>query len=269
MSTSDANATPRPTDDARNTGASLTIVPGPIGNLRDITLRALETLREADVIACEDTRHSRRLLDRHEIRGPRLISCHEHNEARRAAEIVALLRSGRRVALLSDAGMPGISDPGGRIVQACLREDLPVEVLPGPSAPVTAVVGSGLFADRFHFGGFLPPKSGRRERTLREALERQETSVFFESPHRLGKTLDLLEALEPGRPVCVARELTKAHEEYVRGTAATVAERFRNSTPRGEITLIIAGRDLPKWITLGDPDPKADRNPRGGNRESV
>lgn len=241
-------------DAAGHEGGRIVFVPGPIGHLADITIRALDELRAADVIACEDTRHSRRLLDRYEIRA-RLVSLHEHNEAARSAQLIEDARAGKVIAVLTDAGCPGISDPGGRLLQACLRASIPYRVLPGPTAVTVGLFGSGLFAGAFYFGGFLPPKSGRREREIRRALERDETSVYFEAPHRLLKSLALLAALEPGRPVCVARELTKAFEEFRRGTAAEVLAHFENRPPKGEITLVIAGRDLPPWISLPGQDP--------------
>jgi 16S rRNA (cytidine1402-2'-O)-methyltransferase len=224
------------------------LVATPIGNLADITLRALEALRTADVIACEDTRHSRRLLDRHGIERP-MISFHEHNEAARTAEIIQRVARGQTVAVVSDAGMPGICDPGLRLVHACRREGLACEALPGACAVPLALAVSGLPAGEFYFGGFLPVKKGARERVLREALERETaTSVFYESPHRLDGTLDLLAALEPGRLACVARELTKIHETCQRASAAELAAWFHAHPPRGEIVLLVAPRLLPKFM---------------------
>ena len=220
----------------------LYLVGTPIGNLADITLRALETLRSVDLIAAEDTRHSLRLLGRHEIRKP-LVSFHEHNEARRTQELIARLREGARVALITDAGLPSISDPGARLVRACLAEGLEYTVIPGPSAVLTALVGSGLSADSFRYGGFLPVKSGGRERELQRAVDREETSVFFESPHRLEKTLEVLARLAPERPLCVARELTKQFEEFRRGNAGELLAHYRLHPPKGEITFVVAGRD--------------------------
>ena len=219
----------------------LYLVGTPIGNLADITLRALETLRSVDLIAAEDTRHSLRLLGRHEIRKP-LVSFHEHNEARRTQELVARLREGARVALITDAGLPSISDPGARLVRACLEAGLEYTVIPGPSAVLTALVGSGLPAESFRYGGFLPVKSGGRERELRRAVDREETSVFFESPHRLERTLEVLARLAPERPLCVARELTKQFEEFRRGNAGELLAHYRRHPPKGEITFLVAGR---------------------------
>jgi 16S rRNA (cytidine1402-2'-O)-methyltransferase len=216
------------------------VVSTPIGNLGDITVRALEVLKSVDVIAAEDTRHSLRLLQRYEIRKP-LISFHEHNEARRTQELVARLEQGAAVALITDAGLPGISDPGVRLVRACAEQGLAYTILPGPSAVLTALVGSGFEADAFYYGGFLPVKSGQRERVLQKAVEREESSIFFESPYRLEKTLEVLARLAPERPLCVARELTKQFEEYRRGFAGALREHYLAHPPKGEITFIVAG----------------------------
>jgi 16S rRNA (cytidine1402-2'-O)-methyltransferase len=213
----------------------LLVCPTPIGNLEDVTLRVLEALREADVVACEDTRHTRVLLERHGIRTP-LLSLHEHNERARAGELVPRIASGERVALVSDAGTPLVSDPGFALVRACLAEGLEVEVLPGPSAVLTALVASGLPAERWRFVGFLP----RRRRELEELLAGSaETLVAFESPRRLAATLTLLAARDPGRPTAVCRELTKLHEEVRRGSASELAEHYRANPPRGEVALVI------------------------------
>jgi len=218
----------------------LTLVPTPVGNLEDITLRALRVLRECDLIAAEDTRHAGILLKHHGISRP-LLSLHEHNEARRATEIGDRLAAGENIALLTDAGMPGISDPGFRVIQLCLERDLPFTVLPGPSAILPALVGSGLPLHEFYFGGFLPVKSGRRRTVLEAALGRRETSIFFESPHRIARSLAVLAELAPERPVCVARELSKKFEEFWRGRADALATRAAESPPRGEICLLVGG----------------------------
>ncbi len=218
----------------------LYLVGTPIGNLADITLRALETLRAVDLIAAEDTRHSLRLLGRYEIQKP-LISFHEHNEARRTQELVERLHGGANIALITDAGLPSVSDPGARLVRACVEAGLPYTVIPGPSAVLTAVVGSGLSAERFFYGGFVAPKSGGRERDLQAALDREETTVLFESPHKLERTLETLARLAPERAACVARELTKQFEEFRRGTAAELLAHYRAHPAKGEITLVIAG----------------------------
>ncbi len=196
----------------------LYVVPTPIGNLGDLTLRALEALAAADVVAAEDTRHSGLLLHHHGISKP-MLSFHEHNEAMRTAELLGRLRSGENVALITDAGTPAISDPGSRLVRACMAEGLVYTILPGPCAAVTALVGSGLDTSSFYFGGFLPVKSGQRRNELLGAIERGATSIFYESPHRLLKSLLVLAEIAPARFACVARELTKKFEEYRRGFA--------------------------------------------------
>ena len=217
----------------------LTIVPTPIGNRQDITLRALEALQAADVVAAEDTRHSGMLLQYLGIKKP-FVSLHEHNEAARVEELAARMASGTKIALITDAGMPGISDPGHRLIKSCIERGLPVIVLPGPSAVITALVGSGFPTDRFFFGGFLPVKSGRRANEIALAAARSETSIYFESPHRIERTLEALHAACPDRPVCVARELTKTFEEYRRGLPAEVLAHFQKHPPKGEITLVIS-----------------------------
>jgi 16S rRNA (cytidine1402-2'-O)-methyltransferase len=218
------------------TGA-LVVCPTPIGNLEDITLRVLSALREADVVACEDTRHTRVLLDRHGI-SARTVSYHEHNEASRAAELVGRMQAGETVALVSDAGMPLVNDPGFLLVQACVAAGIGVEVLPGPSAALTALVVSGLPAATWRFVGFLPRKRGELETLFRGAGE---TLVAFESPRRVGASLAALAAVDPERAVAVCRELTKLHEEVVRGTAAELAERYVDAAPRGEIVVVVGG----------------------------
>ena len=218
----------------------LTLVPTPVGNLEDITLRALRVLREADLIAAEDTRRAGILLNHHGIHRP-LLSLHEHNEAARAEELAGRLAAGENIALLTDAGTPGISDPGYRVVRACIERGLELTVLPGPTSILPALVGSGLPLHEFYFGGFLPVKSGRRRSVLEAALAGKETSIFFESPHRIAKSLAVLAELAPDRPVCVARELSKKFEEYLRGTAAELSARAEKQPPRGEICLLVAG----------------------------
>lgn len=218
----------------------LYVIGTPIGNLNDITLRALEALKSADVIAAEDTRHSGNLLRHFEIRKP-LVSYHEHNEAMRSQELAERLAAGENVALITDAGMPGLSDPGARLIRKCIDQHLPFTILPGASAILTALVGSGFSLDRFSYRGFFPPKSGGRERELRAAAEREETSVFFESPHRLIKTLSACLAIMPDRQLCVARELTKKFEEFRRGTAAELLAHYQAHPLKGEITLVITG----------------------------
>jgi 16S rRNA (cytidine1402-2'-O)-methyltransferase len=212
----------------------LIVCPTPIGNLGDVTLRVLAALREADVVACEDTRRTRVLLDRYGVTA-HLVSYHEHNERVRARELVARMRRGEVVALVSDAGMPLVSDPGFVLVQACVAAGLAVEVLPGPSAVLAALVASGLPADRWRFVGFLP----RRRSDLEEVFAAPETVVAFESPRRLGASLRVLATVDPDRPAAVARELTKAHEEVVRGSAAELADRYASSGARGEVAVVI------------------------------
>lgn len=222
----------------RNKG-TLYIVATPIGNLEDMTHRAVRVLKEADVIACEDTRHTARLLRHYGIERP-TISYHEHNEAARAEELVARLEQGLNVAQVSDAGMPGISDPGYRVIRLAIERGVPVVPVPGPSALIAALAGSGLPTDSFQFLGFLPAKSGQR-RTLLESLgAAQSTIVVYEAPHRIVETMqDIVEMLGAERPVVLARELTKVHEEFVRGTAAEVLARVRERELKGEITLLI------------------------------
>jgi 16S rRNA (cytidine1402-2'-O)-methyltransferase len=220
----------------------LAVCATPIGNLDDVTLRVLRELADADVVLAEDTRHTRRLLERHGIRA-RLLSYHEHNEAKRTAELLPRLDAGERVALVSDAGLPGINDPGARLIAAALEAGVPVTVLPGPSAVETALVASGLVGERYQFVGYLP--RGERARVaLWEELARWPHSVVaFESPRRLPASLRSLADALPERPVAVCRELTKRFEEVVRGSAEEVAERF-SEPPRGEITVVIGGGDV-------------------------
>jgi 16S rRNA (cytidine1402-2'-O)-methyltransferase len=228
----------------------LVVCPTPIGNLEDITLRVLSALREADVVACEDTRRTRVLLDRYGVKA-KLVSYHEHNEQARASELVGRMREGAVVALVSDAGMPLVSDPGYVLVRSCVAAGLPVEVLPGPSAAITALVASGLPADEWHFHGFLPRKKGELARVLTEPGG---TLVAFESPRRLPATLALLAELDGEREDAVCRELTKAHEEVVRGSAAELAARYASTPVKGEIVLVLAPPAPPD---AGAPDPGA------------
>jgi 16S rRNA (cytidine1402-2'-O)-methyltransferase len=216
----------------------LAVCATPIGNLEDITLRVVEELRSAGVILCEDTRHTRVLLNRYEISGPKLLSYHEHNEAKRTAELLPRLLAGERIALVSDAGMPGISDPGARLVEAALEQGVPVTVLPGPTAVDTALVAGGFAADRYQFVGFLPRGAAALTALWRELAGWTYPVVAFESPQRLPATLRSLAAVQPERQVAVCRELTKKFEEVVRGSAAEVAARFAEP-PKGEITLVL------------------------------
>jgi 16S rRNA (cytidine1402-2'-O)-methyltransferase len=212
----------------------LIVCPTPIGNLEDITLRALAALRAADIVACEDTRRTRVLLDRYGV-SAKLVSYHEHNEVSRSAELVRQMNAGTVVVLVSDAGMPLVSDPGFVLVRACVAAGLAVEVLPGPSAALAALVASALPADRWRFAGFLPRKRGE----LEASFGLPETLVAFESPKRVAASLAVLAAIDPERPVAVCRELTKIHEEVVRGKASELAERYGAEPPRGEVVLVV------------------------------
>lgn len=218
--------------------SGLYLVATPIGNLEDITLRALRVLKEADLIACEDTRQTHKLLAHYEI-AKRMVSYHEHNERERAAELVSVLEQGASVALVSDAGTPVISDPGHRLVTACIERGIPVVPVPGPSAAVAALGAAGLASDEFLFLGFLPARSGERRRALEGLRAEPRTMVFYEAPHRLADTLGDAAEVLGARPAVVARELTKMHEEFARGTLAELAARYREKPPRGEITLLI------------------------------
>jgi 16S rRNA (cytidine1402-2'-O)-methyltransferase len=226
----------------------LAVCATPIGNLEDVTLRVLAELREADLVLAEDTRHTRGLLERHGIRA-KLLSYHEHNEAERVAELLPRLQAGERIALVSDAGMPAVSDPGARLVRAALDAGIDVTVLPGPSAVETALVASGLAGGRYAFVGFLPRKRAELEELWRETAEWGCAVVAFESPHRLATALRSLAAFDPERDVAVCRELTKRFEEVVRGTAAELAARLVEP-PKGEVTLVVG-----PGAAVSDPEP--------------
>ncbi|MGB0871864.1 MAG: 16S rRNA (cytidine(1402)-2'-O)-methyltransferase [Solirubrobacterales bacterium] len=213
----------------------LIVCPTPIGNMEDVTLRTLTTLREADLIACEDTRRTGKLLERFGVSG-KLVSYNEQNERKRAGELVKQMADGANVALVSDAGMPLVSDPGYLMVQACIAAGLPVEVLPGPSAVLAALVAAGLPSDHWRFTGFVPRKTSEIDE-LFTTLE--ETLVAFESPKRLAATLSRLAAIDPARPTAVCRELTKLHEEVARGTASELAEHFGAGDVKGEIVIVV------------------------------
>lgn len=217
----------------------------PIGNREDITRRALAVLESVDCICCEDTRNTGMLLSHYGIRKP-LLSLHEHNESRRAPEVASRALSGESFAVVTDAGMPGVSDPGYRLIQELKARSVPFTVLPGPSAVVTALVGSGLPCDAFFFGGFLPVKSGRRAAVLQKAVEASYTSVFYESPFRIVKTIQSLAEIAPDTPVCVARELTKVFETYHRGSAAALLAEFTAHPPKGEMVVLIGGVNAPR-----------------------
>jgi 16S rRNA (cytidine1402-2'-O)-methyltransferase len=215
----------------------LSVCATPIGNLEDVTLRVLRELGEADVVLCEDTRRTRVLLDRHGLKA-RLLSYHEHNEAQRTAEVLPRLSAGERVALVSDAGLPAVSDPGARLIAAALEAGVPVTVLPGPSAVETALVASGFAADRYQFLGYLPRGAKALAAVWEELCSWPHVAVAFESPQRLPATLRSLAATVPNREMAVCRELTKTFEEVVRGRAAQLAARF-DDPPKGEITLVV------------------------------
>ncbi len=224
----------------RDLSPGLYIVGTPIGNLEDITLRALRVLKQADLIACEDTRQTQKLLNHFGIEKP-TISYHEHNEASRAAELIEKLAHGARIAVVSDAGMPGISDPGFRLVSLAIEKGVPVVPIPGPAAFVSALVASGLAVESFSFRGFLPPKSGARRGALEKIRMSAQTQVFYEAPHRILQALeDVTVVLGPERRVVVARELTKIHEEFLRGSAAEILAAVKNRGElKGEIVLLV------------------------------
>ncbi len=218
---------------------ALYLIATPIGNLEDITYRAVRLLGEADLIACEDTRHTRTLLDHYGISKP-TISYHEHNEAERAAELAEKMKTGVRIALVSDAGMPLVSDPGYRLVRAAIEAGVPVHPIPGPSAALAALAASGLPTDSFRFGGFLPAKSGQRLKALEALEDEHATAIFYEAPHRILEALEAIEQTLPRHPVAVARELTKIHEEILRGTAAEIrAQLAARDSVKGEFTILI------------------------------
>ncbi len=226
---------------ASGTGSLLYLVATPIGNLEDITLRALRVLKEVDLIACEDTRQTLKLLSHYGIQ-TRLVSYHEHNEMTKAAELMVDLEGGAKIALVTDAGMPGISDPGFRLIALAIRHHVPVVPIPGASAFLAALVASGLPTDSFRFSGFLPAKAAQRRKLLESVKESPRTQVFYEAPHRLLETLaNVVEVLGNDRHVVVAREVTKIHEEFLRGRAGEILEQLKaRGDVKGEITLLIA-----------------------------
>lgn len=224
-----------------DTSGRLSVVATPIGNLEDITFRALRVLSEADLIAAEDTRVTRKLLAKYKLNTP-MTSLFEHNEKSRVPMLIAKIKAGEHIAQVSDAGTPGISDPGYRLIKACVDEGLTVEVLPGATASIAALAASGLPSDRFLFLGFLPPKTVGRKKLLGECAEERGTLIMYESPHRLKKALTDIAEVLPDRPVVVARELTKMFEETIRGTAAEILETLGDKNVKGEIVLVIGGK---------------------------
>jgi len=221
--------------------SKLFLVPTPIGNLRDITYRAVEILKSVDLILAEDTRQARKLLNHYDIATP-VQSHHMFNEHKSVEAVCLKILSGTTVALISDAGTPGISDPGFLLVRTCLEKEITVETLPGPSALLPALVNSGLPSERFCFEGFLPPKKGRNKR-LTSLADEQRTMIFYESPYRLVRTLeDLGSCFGPDREACVSRELTKVFEENIRGTLSFLADHYKKHTPKGEIVIVVAGK---------------------------
>lgn len=224
----------------------LYLIPSPIGNLGDISNRALECLRECDLVACEDTRTTGRLLAHFEIKKP-LVSYHEYNERARADKLRDELLQGKTIAVVSDAGTPGISDPAYRVVRSALEAGIAVSALPGANALLPALTASGLPTDRFFFEGFLPVKSGARKTRLTRLKELEHTLVFYESPHRLLKSLNEMREVLGNRPACVAREISKRFEEFVRGDLDTVRSRFATGSVKGEIVVVIAGNNPKLW----------------------
>lgn len=225
----------------------LYLVGTPIGNLEDITLRALRILKESDQIACEDTRHTQKLLSHYEIQKP-LVSYHEHNEMTRAPELVLAMEQGAKIALVSDAGMPLVSDPGYRLVTLCARHQIPVIPIPGPSALLAALSASGLPNEEFLFVGFLPARSGERQRALERLRIEDRTLILYEAPHRVAETISDALNILGDRPACLAREVTKLHEEFRRATLSELSDSLEEKPVRGEITLLI-GAPLPGQST--------------------
>lgn len=239
----------------------LFLVPTPIGNLKDITLRALEVLKDVDIIAAEDTRQSLKLLNHFEIKKP-LVSYHMHNEQSKSMELIEKLKDGKNIAVITDAGTPGISDPGATIVQRCIQEGMEFVVLPGATAFTTALVYSGLDTSRFLFRGFIPRETKERKILIEEVKEVKESLIFYESPHRLLSTLTLLHIELGNRNISVSRELTKLHEETVRGTILEVIEVFKDKVIKGEFVLVVQGKQQSeieeergkKWENIGIED---------------
>lgn len=243
-----------PDEAQQNPGGCLYLVGTPIGNLEDITLRALRILKEVDQIACEDTRHTQKLLAHHDIHKP-LLSYHEHNEGKRAPELAAAMEQGARIALVSDAGTPLVSDPGQRLVALCLEKDISVVPIPGPSALLTALSGSGMPTEEFLFVGFLPARSGQRRRALERLRIEDRTIILYEAPHRVVECIaDALKVLGD-RPGCLAREVTKLHEEFLRGKLSQILKSVEKRPVRGEITLLLGPPDTTEVSAVGDSSP--------------
>jgi 16S rRNA (cytidine1402-2'-O)-methyltransferase len=237
--------TPSSSNGAAPGSGCLYIVATPIGNLEDITLRALRVLKEVDLIACEDTRHTQKLLNHYNI-AKTLVSYHEHNELTRSPELLIQLEQGAKIALVSDAGMPLVSDPGYRLVTLCVRHKIPVVPVPGPSAMLAALAAAGLPSEEFLFIGFLPQRSGERRRMLEHLRIEERTMIFYEAPHRVAESIADAQAILGDRPACIAREVTKLHEEFLRGKLSQLAESLADRPARGEITLVV-----------GPPEPSA------------
>ncbi|CAJ1186682.1 uroporphyrin-III C tetrapyrrole methyltransferase [Companilactobacillus paralimentarius DSM 13238 = JCM 10415] len=237
-----------------NSKGCLFLVPTPIGNLEDMTFRAVNTLKEADLVAAEDTRNTKNLLNHFEI-PTELISFHEHNTAQRIPELIEKMNSGLKIAQVSDAGAPSISDPGKELVKAAIKEEIPVVPLPGATASITALIASGIEPQPFYFFGFLPRKGKERTEALVDLANRNETTIVYESPYRVKKTIqDLIAKFGPERQITLARELTKIHEAFLRGSLQDVAQYYEENDPKGEYVLIIAGKPADQMETSSDAD---------------
>ena len=239
-----------PAVEPQTSAGCLHLVGTPIGNLEDITLRALRILKEADQIACEDTRHTQKLLTHYDIHKP-LVSYHEHNELTRAPELVVAMEQGARIALVSDAGMPLVSDPGHRLVMLCLRHRIPVVPIPGPSALLASLSASGMPTEEFLFVGFLPSRGGERRRALERLRIEERTIILYEAPHRVAECVREAVEILGDRPACLAREVTKLHEEFVRGKLSEIAAALDERPARGEITLILGPSDASEGQAQG------------------
>jgi 16S rRNA (cytidine1402-2'-O)-methyltransferase len=251
-------------------GPALYVVGTPIGNLEDITLRALRVLKSVDRIACEDTRQTQKLLNHYEIHRP-TVSYHEHNEMTRAAELIMELEKGATLALVTDAGMPAISDPGCRLISLAIRHHIPVVPIPGASAFLAALVASGLSADSFRFSGFLPAKSGQRREALERVKDSPRTQIFYEAPHRILPALeDIVAVLGPRRHIVIAREVTKLHEEFLRGCAGDLLEQVTaRGELKGEITLLIGKAEDHPAMTAATPRKIRERLDEVMTQESL